>query len=135
MPVYPQAWPPRSLRACPLSTTSPRSSPSRSSSSSTPPTSSPCHSSSRATWAPVPSWQPWRRCRVTVRSRPQNDTRVQRVVSSKKRFTHLFLIAVYKSESPQYHSSSLLSQAMVITDSSSLGTLTSLAAVRQVNKV
>uniref|UniRef100_A0A3P9Q6T1 HNF1 homeobox a n=1 Tax=Poecilia reticulata TaxID=8081 RepID=A0A3P9Q6T1_POERE len=37
-----------------------------------------------------------------------------------------------KSESPQYHSSSLLSQAMVITDSSSLGTLTSLAAVRQI---
>ncbi|XP_043967644.1 hepatocyte nuclear factor 1-alpha isoform X3 [Gambusia affinis] len=39
---------------------------------------------------------------------------------------------MYKSESPQYHSSSLLSQAMVITDSSSLGTLTSLAAVRQI---
>ncbi|KAI3372332.1 hypothetical protein L3Q82_022821 [Scortum barcoo] len=37
-----------------------------------------------------------------------------------------------KSESPQYHSSSLLSQAMVIADSSSLGTLTSLAAVRQI---
>ncbi|XP_047447344.1 hepatocyte nuclear factor 1-alpha [Mugil cephalus] len=37
-----------------------------------------------------------------------------------------------KSDSPQYHSSSLLSQAMVITDSSSLGTLTSLAAVRQI---
>ncbi|KAM4745390.1 hepatocyte nuclear factor 1-alpha [Anableps anableps] len=37
-----------------------------------------------------------------------------------------------KSESPQYHSSGLLSQAMVITDSSSLGTLTSLAAVRQI---
>ncbi|XP_058493313.1 hepatocyte nuclear factor 1-alpha [Solea solea] len=36
-----------------------------------------------------------------------------------------------KSDSPQYHSSSLLSQAMVITDSS-LGTLTSLAAVRQI---
>ncbi|XP_061586370.1 hepatocyte nuclear factor 1-alpha isoform X2 [Cololabis saira] len=36
-----------------------------------------------------------------------------------------------KSESPQYHSSSLLSQAMVIADSS-LGTLTSLAAVRQI---
>lgn len=50
-----------------------------------------------------------------------------------KRFIHLFLITVYnKSDSPQYHSSSLLSQAMVITDSSSLGTLTSLAAVRQV---
>ncbi|XP_029366637.1 hepatocyte nuclear factor 1-alpha [Echeneis naucrates] len=38
----------------------------------------------------------------------------------------------HKSDSPQYHSSSLLSQAMVITDSSSLGTLTSLAAVRQI---
>ncbi|KAM4616505.1 hepatocyte nuclear factor 1-alpha [Polymixia lowei] len=37
-----------------------------------------------------------------------------------------------KSEMPQYHSSSLLSQAMVITDSSSFGTLTSLAAVRQI---
>ncbi|XP_072288972.1 hepatocyte nuclear factor 1-alpha [Eucyclogobius newberryi] len=37
-----------------------------------------------------------------------------------------------KSDSPQYHTSSLLSQAMVITDSSSLGTLTSLAAVRQI---
>ncbi|XP_069562738.1 hepatocyte nuclear factor 1-alpha isoform X4 [Brachyistius frenatus] len=37
-----------------------------------------------------------------------------------------------KSDSPQYHPSSLLSQAMVITDSSSLGTLTSLAAVRQI---
>lgn len=37
-----------------------------------------------------------------------------------------------KSDSPQYHSSSLLSQAMVITDSTSLGTLTSLAAVRQI---
>ncbi|XP_047237475.1 hepatocyte nuclear factor 1-alpha isoform X2 [Girardinichthys multiradiatus] len=37
-----------------------------------------------------------------------------------------------KSESPPYHSSGLLSQAMVITDSSSLGTLTSLAAVRQI---
>lgn len=40
--------------------------------------------------------------------------------------------AVYKSDLPQYHSSSLLSQAMVIADSSSLGTLTSLGAVRQV---
>ncbi|XP_041642510.1 hepatocyte nuclear factor 1-alpha [Cheilinus undulatus] len=39
---------------------------------------------------------------------------------------------MYKSESPQYHPSSLLSQAMVITDGSSLGTLTSLAAVRQI---
>ncbi|KAE8292525.1 Hepatocyte nuclear factor 1-alpha [Larimichthys crocea] len=39
---------------------------------------------------------------------------------------------MYKSDSPQYHSSSLLSQAMVIADSSSLGTLTSLAAVRQI---
>ncbi|CAL1616348.1 unnamed protein product [Knipowitschia caucasica] len=39
---------------------------------------------------------------------------------------------MYKSDSPQYHSSNLLSQAMVITDSSSLGTLTSLAAVRQI---
>uniref|UniRef100_A0A3B5AJJ9 HNF1 homeobox A n=1 Tax=Stegastes partitus TaxID=144197 RepID=A0A3B5AJJ9_9TELE len=39
---------------------------------------------------------------------------------------------MYKSDSPQYHSSGLLSQAMVITDSSSLGTLTSLAAVRQI---
>lgn len=38
-----------------------------------------------------------------------------------------------KSDSPQY-SSSFLSQAMVIADSSSLGTLTSLAAVRQVTK-
>ncbi|XP_059193855.1 hepatocyte nuclear factor 1-alpha [Centropristis striata] len=38
-----------------------------------------------------------------------------------------------KSDSPQYHSSSLLSQAMVIADSgSSLGTLTSLTAVRQI---
>ncbi|KAM3610876.1 uncharacterized protein V6R79_009995 [Siganus canaliculatus] len=37
-----------------------------------------------------------------------------------------------KSDSPQYHSSGLLSQAMVIADSSSLGTLTSLAAVRQI---
>ncbi|XP_008334834.1 hepatocyte nuclear factor 1-alpha isoform X2 [Cynoglossus semilaevis] len=37
-----------------------------------------------------------------------------------------------KSDSPQYHPSSLLSQAMVITDSSSLGTLTSLTAVRQI---
>lgn len=36
-----------------------------------------------------------------------------------------------KLDSPQYPSSSLLSQAMVITDSS-LGTLTSLAAVRQI---
>ncbi|XP_077943119.1 hepatocyte nuclear factor 1-alpha isoform X5 [Gasterosteus aculeatus] len=34
-----------------------------------------------------------------------------------------------KSDSPQYHTSSLLSQAMVITDSSSLGTLTSLTAI------
>ncbi|XP_037113742.1 hepatocyte nuclear factor 1-alpha [Syngnathus acus] len=39
---------------------------------------------------------------------------------------------MYKTDSPQYHSSSLLSQAMVITDSSSLGTLTSLASVRQI---
>ncbi|KAF6723580.1 Hepatocyte nuclear factor 1-alpha [Oryzias melastigma] len=39
---------------------------------------------------------------------------------------------MYKSDSPPYHSSSLLSQAMVIADSSSLGTLTSLAAVRQI---
>ncbi|XP_077377319.1 hepatocyte nuclear factor 1-alpha isoform X2 [Festucalex cinctus] len=39
---------------------------------------------------------------------------------------------MYKTESPQYPSSSLLSQAMVITDSSSLGTLTSLASVRQI---
>ncbi|XP_056276091.1 hepatocyte nuclear factor 1-alpha [Pseudoliparis swirei] len=37
-----------------------------------------------------------------------------------------------KLDSPQYHTSSLLSQAMVITDSSSLGTLTSLTAVRQI---
>ncbi|XP_068560267.1 hepatocyte nuclear factor 1-alpha isoform X2 [Cebidichthys violaceus] len=37
-----------------------------------------------------------------------------------------------KSDSPQYHTSSLLSQAMVITDSSNLGTLTSLTAVRQI---
>ncbi|XP_034548684.1 hepatocyte nuclear factor 1-alpha [Notolabrus celidotus] len=37
-----------------------------------------------------------------------------------------------KSDSPQYHPSSLLPQAMVITDSNSLGTLTSLAAVRQI---
>ncbi|KAM9858816.1 hepatocyte nuclear factor 1-alpha [Aulostomus maculatus] len=37
-----------------------------------------------------------------------------------------------KSESPQYPSPSLLSQAMVITDSSSLGTLTSLTSVRQI---
>ncbi|XP_029999939.1 hepatocyte nuclear factor 1-alpha [Sphaeramia orbicularis] len=37
-----------------------------------------------------------------------------------------------KSDSPQYPSSSLLSQTMVITDSSSLGTLTSLATVRQI---
>ncbi|XP_061673998.1 hepatocyte nuclear factor 1-alpha isoform X2 [Syngnathoides biaculeatus] len=37
-----------------------------------------------------------------------------------------------KTDSPQYPSSSLLSQAMVITDSSSLGTLTSLASVRQI---
>ncbi|XP_040010544.1 hepatocyte nuclear factor 1-alpha [Xiphias gladius] len=37
-----------------------------------------------------------------------------------------------KSDSPQCHSSSLLSQAMVITDSNSLGTLTSLTAVRQI---
>lgn len=37
-----------------------------------------------------------------------------------------------KSDSPQYHSSSLLSQAMVIADGSSLGTLTSLTAVRQI---
>lgn len=42
-----------------------------------------------------------------------------------------FVAAVYKSDSPQYPSSSLLSQAMVIADGS-LGTLTSLAAVRQV---
>uniref|UniRef100_H3BXN4 HNF1 homeobox a n=1 Tax=Tetraodon nigroviridis TaxID=99883 RepID=H3BXN4_TETNG len=40
---------------------------------------------------------------------------------------------MYKSDSPQYPSSSLLSQALVIADSSSLGTLTSLTAVRQVN--
>ncbi|XP_023814431.1 hepatocyte nuclear factor 1-alpha [Oryzias latipes] len=39
---------------------------------------------------------------------------------------------MYKSDSPPYHSSSLLSQAMVIADSSGLGTLTSLAAVRQI---
>ncbi|XP_029294829.1 hepatocyte nuclear factor 1-alpha [Cottoperca gobio] len=39
---------------------------------------------------------------------------------------------MYKCDSPQYHPSSLLSQAMVITDSSSLGTLTSLTAVRQI---
>lgn len=37
-----------------------------------------------------------------------------------------------KLDSPQYNSSSLLSQAMVIADSGSLGTLTSLATVRQV---
>uniref|UniRef100_UPI0037E79600 hepatocyte nuclear factor 1-alpha n=1 Tax=Semicossyphus pulcher TaxID=241346 RepID=UPI0037E79600 len=37
-----------------------------------------------------------------------------------------------KSDSPQYHPSSLLSQAMVIADGSSLGTLTSLATVRQI---
>ncbi|KAK9522398.1 hypothetical protein VZT92_018866 [Zoarces viviparus] len=37
-----------------------------------------------------------------------------------------------KLDSPQYHTSSLLSQAMVITDSSNLGTLTSLTAVRQI---
>ncbi|XP_068166133.1 hepatocyte nuclear factor 1-alpha [Antennarius striatus] len=37
-----------------------------------------------------------------------------------------------KSDSPQYPSSSLLSQAMVIADSSSLGALTSLATVRQI---
>uniref|UniRef100_A0A8C5DAW8 HNF1 homeobox a n=2 Tax=Gouania willdenowi TaxID=441366 RepID=A0A8C5DAW8_GOUWI len=37
-----------------------------------------------------------------------------------------------KSDSPQYPSPSLLSQAMVIADSSSLGTLTSLATVRQI---
>ncbi|XP_063753054.1 hepatocyte nuclear factor 1-alpha isoform X2 [Eleginops maclovinus] len=39
-----------------------------------------------------------------------------------------------KSDSPQYHTvpSSLLSQAMVITEGSSLGTLTSLTAVRQI---
>ncbi|XP_051278101.1 hepatocyte nuclear factor 1-alpha [Dicentrarchus labrax] len=37
-----------------------------------------------------------------------------------------------KLDSPQYHSSSLLSQAMVIADSSGLGTLTSLATVRQI---
>ncbi|KAK1893227.1 Hepatocyte nuclear factor 1-alpha [Dissostichus eleginoides] len=39
-----------------------------------------------------------------------------------------------KSDLPQYHSvpSSLLSQAMVITEGSSLGTLTSLTAVRQI---
>ncbi|KAM3867680.1 hepatocyte nuclear factor 1-alpha [Diretmus argenteus] len=37
-----------------------------------------------------------------------------------------------KSDMPQYSSSSLLSQAMVIADGSSLGTLTSLAAVRQI---
>uniref|UniRef100_A0A3Q2YWY0 HNF1 homeobox a n=1 Tax=Hippocampus comes TaxID=109280 RepID=A0A3Q2YWY0_HIPCM len=36
-----------------------------------------------------------------------------------------------KTDSPQYPSSGLLSQAMVITDSSSLGTLTSLTSVRQ----
>uniref|UniRef100_A0A3Q3WWC6 Uncharacterized protein n=1 Tax=Mola mola TaxID=94237 RepID=A0A3Q3WWC6_MOLML len=35
-------------------------------------------------------------------------------------------------DSPQYNSSSLLSQAMVIADSGSLGTLTSLATVRQI---
>ncbi|XP_071778356.1 hepatocyte nuclear factor 1-alpha [Centroberyx gerrardi] len=39
---------------------------------------------------------------------------------------------MYKSDVPQYPSSSLLSQAMVIADGSSLGTLTSLAAVRQI---
>ncbi|XP_077416992.1 hepatocyte nuclear factor 1-alpha [Vanacampus margaritifer] len=39
---------------------------------------------------------------------------------------------MYKTESPQYPSSSLLSQAMIIADSSSLGTLTSLASVRQI---
>ncbi|XP_034025573.1 hepatocyte nuclear factor 1-alpha [Thalassophryne amazonica] len=37
-----------------------------------------------------------------------------------------------KSDSPQYPSSGVLSQAMVITDSNSLGTLTSLSAVRQI---
>ncbi|XP_063345818.1 hepatocyte nuclear factor 1-alpha [Pelmatolapia mariae] len=37
-----------------------------------------------------------------------------------------------KSDSPQYHPSSLLSQAMVIADSSSLTSLTSLTAVRQI---
>ncbi|XP_051923529.1 hepatocyte nuclear factor 1-alpha [Hippocampus zosterae] len=37
-----------------------------------------------------------------------------------------------KTDSPQYPSSGLLSQAMVITDSSSLGTLTSLTSVRQI---
>lgn len=49
----------------------------------------------------------------------------------------MILITVYnKSDSPQYHSvpSSLLSQAMVITEGSSLGTLTSLTAVRQVTE-
>ncbi|XP_068460641.1 hepatocyte nuclear factor 1-alpha [Clinocottus analis] len=39
---------------------------------------------------------------------------------------------MYKSDLPHYHTSSLLSQAMVITDSNSLGTLTSLTAVRQI---
>lgn len=37
-----------------------------------------------------------------------------------------------KSDSPQYPSSSLLSQALVIADSGGLGTLTSLTAVRQI---
>ncbi|XP_056889395.1 hepatocyte nuclear factor 1-alpha [Takifugu flavidus] len=39
---------------------------------------------------------------------------------------------MYKSDSPQYPSSSLLSQALVIADSGGLGTLTSLTAVRQI---
>ncbi|CAB1412681.1 unnamed protein product [Pleuronectes platessa] len=37
-----------------------------------------------------------------------------------------------KSDSPQYHTSSLLSQTMVITDGSSLGNLTSLSTVRPI---
>ncbi|XP_076020808.1 hepatocyte nuclear factor 1-alpha [Genypterus blacodes] len=39
---------------------------------------------------------------------------------------------MYKSEVPQYHSSSLLPQTMLIADGSGLGTLTSLTAVRQI---
>lgn len=88
-------------------------------------------SSSTVTWVQVHSWAPLHSCHVTVRLQQENVTRLSYYVEWG--FIHLLLIAVYnKSDSPQYHSSGLLSQAMVITDSSSLGTLTSLATVRQV---
>lgn len=137
MPDVSQVWPLRSHRPSPSLTTwgpvSPLYSRFHSSSSFTHPTSRPFPSIFRVTWPPARSWRPWRSCHVTVRPQQNN---INSASPRRQRFIHVSLMTVYnKSESPQYHSSSLLSQAMVITDSSSLGTLTSLAAVRQVRRL